>query len=963
MNNRLLKFKPAFIALVLFIFLWLGLSRNASSHSSIHVAGPGLPFIEDFASTTFRDANLTNANWSTDESALLLAWQDAQYGAFGSTSGSDISDSERRTYSTALGDVDGDGNPDLIAGNYHQRIRLYLNNGSVDPFAGVSGSDISVDDHYTTSLALGDLDGDGDLDLVAGNAGQPNRLYLNNGTADPFAGVSGGDISADTQETRSVALGDMNGDGALDLVVGQYQQTNRLYLNNGTDDPFNGVNGRDISADTLLTAQVALGDLDGDGDLDLMTGTTGLYQVIRMYLNNGTNDPFNGISGKDIDDAYELPLVTLGDVNRDGDLDLIAGSFFGPNRLYLNNGSADPFNGIQGTNISEDDNDTLSLTLGDVDGDGNLDLITGNYRQRIRLYLNNGTDDPFDGVSGSNISADTHETRSVVLGDLDGDADLDLVAGNSDHANRQYLNNGTADPFNANPGIDISDDAHKTESVAPGDIDGDGDLDIVVGNNGSTNRLYLNNGTADPFKSVTGSDVGANGAATLSVALGDVDADGDLDLVTGNYNYYNRLYLNNGTVDPFSGVSGSNINYDVYKTRSVALGDVDSDGDLDLITGNDGFPNRVYLNNGSADPFIGVSGSDISVDDHKTTSVALADLDGDGNLDLVAGNSGQTNRLYLNNGTADPFAGVSGSDISADAQETWSVALGDMNGDGALDLVVGQYEQPNRLYLNNGTDNPFNGVSGSNTSDDIHTTRSVVLGDVDGDGDLDLVAGNSREVNRLVLNNGTADPFNGVFGIDVSSDFAQLTNSMVFGDLDGDGDLDLVTGNYGPPTRFYFNNSSADPSSEVRGSDINTDASATTSMSLGSMDGDLNLVSVNDGHNETNRLYERELYHTGQGRAFSLNVNANTDNISAAILAPTHSLPPNTWITYWLSNNGGSQWFIVYPGVPFIFPTTGSDLRWRAELHSFSPALTPRIEQIMISVPHQVYLPLVLSGD
>ena len=118
------------------------------------------------------------------------------------------------------------------------------------------------------------MDGDGDLDLVAGNYGQANRLYLNNGTADPFNGVTGTDISAIRTRTTAIALGDVDGDGDLDLVAGNYGQANRLYLNNGTADPFSGVTGTDISADAHNTMSIALGDVDGDGDLDLVAGNS-----------------------------------------------------------------------------------------------------------------------------------------------------------------------------------------------------------------------------------------------------------------------------------------------------------------------------------------------------------------------------------------------------------------------------------------------------------------------------------------------------------------------------------------------------------------------------------------------------------------------------------------------------------------------------------------------------------------
>jgi hypothetical protein len=132
-------------------------------------------------------------------------------------------------------------------------------------------------------------------------------------------------------------------------------------------------------------------------------------------------------------------------------------------------------------------------------------------------------------------------------------------------------------------------------------------------------------------------------------------------------------------------------------------------------------------------------------------------------------------------------------------------------------------------------------------------------------------------------------------------------------------------------------------------------------VALGDVDGDGDLDLLTGNWSQVNRLYRRMLYHTGQGRAGSLRVDTETGNIDQAMLDPTASLPPNTGVTYWLSNNGGTQWFIVQPGVMFVFPTAGTDLRWRAELHSLSPVRTPRIDQIRITIPYYLYLPLVLK--
>ncbi len=190
-------------------------------------------------------------------------------------------------------------------------------------------------------------------------------------------------------------------------------------------------------------------------------------------------------------------------------------------------------------------------------------------------------------------------------------------------------------------------------SVAAADVDGDGDVDIIVGNfnQQETNQLLLNNG--DGSYNEVAIDLPGRAMSTTSVAVADVDGDGDVDIIVGNLRQNNQLLLNDGDgnySDPPITLPGGTMD-----TLSITTGDVDRDGDVDIIVGNLRQNNQLLLNNG--DGSYSEEVMDLPGGARSTRSVAAADVDGDGMVDIIIGNSSnEENQLLINESAGSSYS-------------------------------------------------------------------------------------------------------------------------------------------------------------------------------------------------------------------------------------------------------------------------------------------------------------------
>ena len=689
----------------------------------------------------------------------------------------------------------------------------------------------------------GDLDGDGDIDGVYASYFDSPLLLFNDGGFSfnivPLTNVP-------LEIVNSTILADFDGDGDLDLLMenGPYENfTEQIWINDGSGNFtsqaafFPNV---DLVDDKLFPA-----DIDGDGDLDIISQTQ-QDTPFRNFVTVFRNTAFDFNDSTAYKGSYifspSSSLMNVMDVDGDTDMDIVFTSVV-PSfsnygiQILENDGSGNLSQ--PSTYLAPSSGFYYGTVALDFDNDGDLDMVGLADAPNIRAipFSSNGTipndgSSPFteeavvpltligerEGIFPAEIDnnnfddfvAITRDSTFVIISngdgtfteqtkfagqskpeDLDGDGDADLFYFDGNVSIRDNQGGGT---FNQQADLLTISATYDTQII---DLDGDGDLDLAQG--GVTiSRTWLNNGNGE----FTLNQEFPGGAYQL--AFGDLDGDSDLDMVVaieedGGYPGF-VIYTNNGSGNM---TYNSNIGGGVYETKQIVLADMDEDGDLDIVARQQGSTLRyitIYDNQGSL-TFSPVS----SYNNPNGEKMALANIDADTDSDIIIALDNLGFASIINN-SGSLTTGASFLPSGPNFEIT-DVDLADFDSDGDMDVfATNGYESitgNSYVFLNDGAG------AFTQTAQNLETgiTYSSFVGDLDSDGDIDIISGGYISYPRVWVNDGSAN-----FALDqylpaLSTEYSKIN----IGDLDGDSDADLIASDYYGGTNIFFNSGNAGP--------------------------------------------------------------------------------------------------------------------------------------------------------
>ena len=679
--------------------------------------------------------------------------------------------SQPTPYAIAVGDFNGDGRLDVAlwgvsgAGNSSEVV-IFLGNGNgTFNLGGTYAAPNSTDfNPGSNSLFVADFNGDGKLDLAALTPYNGVFIFLGNGdgTFQPAVGYSTVDPNHPNNYTApGMAVGDLNGDGKLDIAVTESSGM-AVLLNNG-----NGTFGTATYYDSGIAPfqsqkGIAIGDVNKDKKNDIVI--TDYYGNVVLYLNQGSGKfAVKGVIAK-LGVSYPW-LVSIADINGDKKMDVVLTDFWGEIWTFYGKGNgtftAGPVYPLQYWDMAPS-----NVILADFNGDGALDI----FKAGDQYYMGQVTLGRGDGTFQTNQAYGWGVTgfgNNLVTADFNGDGFPD-VAFSWAHSNSVPAFGvmlGSSHGALAKPTyvtyLSSTCAASYPEWVATGDVNGDGKADIVA-----TIQNY--SGTGCPINEVavfTGKGTGkfnkpvfySTGASVQSndVFLADVNGDGKPDIVISNADGTISVLLNKGkgtfgTASLITSVAALSPHL-----NALAIADFNGDGKLDIAAASyypGSYSNNVYILLGNGD---GTFQAPITVQAaplyNYTNTLAAGDFNHDGKIDLLvtleaqcSGYNGYAAYAFLQ-GNGDGTFTASSPVCTGDDYPVYPV-VGDFNGDGKLDAFIPMLEEYGKVsgpvLLQGKGDGTFNRIGEFYVG---ATSRAAVVADFNGDGSPDIAVLNDDD--------------------------------------------------------------------------------------------------------------------------------------------------------------------------------------------------------------------------
>jgi phosphodiesterase/alkaline phosphatase D-like protein len=553
-------------------------------------------------------------------------------------------------FSIALADLDGDGRPDVVATNGISASVSILRNAGVT--GSITSSSLSSKVDFTTGgspygLAIGDIDGDGKPDLITANAGSGTISVLRNAMTAGTGSAPTVTTSAATGISSSSATlnGSVNPNGSSTTAYFEWGTSSTLATSSATSSQSIGSGSSSVSVTANLSG--------------LSASTTYYYRVVgqnsvgtqRGSILNFTTTATTGVSFAskvDFTTGNAPAQVAIGDLDGDGKPDVAVVNENATSMSIFRNIS--PSGGLSlDTKVDFTTGSTpTDIIIGDLDGDGKSDVVVTNWNSgTISVFRNTGASGLIAFAAKVDFTTGNSPNK-IVIGDMDGDGKLDLAITNSNgNSVSIFRNTSTSGTISLAARVDLATGGFPI-GIAVGDLDGDGKPDLLVANNNSGISVIRNTSASGAVSFASRVDLTA-GLSPIDVALADADGDGKLDLIVANRDENNvSVFRNTSTSGSLS--FATKVDFSTGSSPYyLVVGDLDADGKTDIVvTISSSNIVSVFRN-------ISTSGtaSYASKVDFGTgilpSGVALGDLDGDGKPDLIVANNGGGTLSVLRN--------------------------------------------------------------------------------------------------------------------------------------------------------------------------------------------------------------------------------------------------------------------------------------------------------------------------